>query len=173
MSMSAEHVNAKVELDTTGGQLTSSAELQQITINTYANIEGVKGSIVGDVFKEWDDAWGEKPADADAYFYSELQFKSVTRGNQPYKFTIESTATDANDSSKTYVPYKYNIGTNGWIDNNTKQKVINLLIESILFFIDFQRQNMKMIKQFRLEQRINLLSKASTTRMSQRNKQQM
>ena len=43
MSMSAEHVNAKVELDTTGGQLTSSAELQQITINTYANIEGRKG----------------------------------------------------------------------------------------------------------------------------------
>lgn len=135
MSTSAEHVNATVELDTAGGQLTSSAELQQITINTYANIEGVKGSIVGDVFKEWDDAWGEKPADADAYFYSELQFKSVTRGNQPYKFTIESTATDANDSSKTYVPYKYNIGTNGWVDNNSEAKGYQFIdrIDSVLY----------------------------------------
>ena len=34
MSMSAEHVNATVELDTAGGQLTSSAELQQITIKS-------------------------------------------------------------------------------------------------------------------------------------------
>lgn len=117
----SNELTANVTLDTKGGTLKTKATADQVTLNTSVLLRGSRSDTesISAFTDEWDDSWGEKPADASNYFYSLVRVISYVTGSQPYNMSITSKAVDK-DSNEEFTPYMYNIGTNGWTTNNTE-----------------------------------------------------
>lgn len=115
-------LDAKVKIDTVGGELHTNAVAEDVTINTNVSILGSKSDAdnVQAVTDKWSDAWGEKPDDADDYIYSQVRVTSYVSGNQPYSMTTNSKAVDA-ETGEEFTPYKYSIGVSGWRTTNVEE----------------------------------------------------
>ena len=64
--------------------LTTSKELtlEMHTLNTPHSSKSAKGT-----FYQWDTSWGEKPADADDYFYVKWRLNGWWFANQPFSWS--------------------------------------------------------------------------------------
>ena len=115
-------LDAKVKIDTVGGELHTNTVAEDVTINTNVSILGSKSDAdnVQAVTDKWSDVWGEKPDDADGYIYSQVRVTSYVSGNQPYSMTINSKAVDA-ETGEEFTPYKYSIGVSGWRTGNVEE----------------------------------------------------
>jgi uncharacterized repeat protein (TIGR01451 family) len=76
------------------GQLDQTSDTLNVSVNTSAKLTDAKKKMVKQISK-WRDEWGEKPADADDYFYLEWQsYYRVDRDStQPYYVTIDEDTT--------------------------------------------------------------------------------
>ena len=62
----------------------------QAEIDTFAEISEI-GKVARDFYSTWQSSWGEKPADADDYYYVVwgLRSNALPSSNQPYTWTVQ------------------------------------------------------------------------------------
>ncbi len=76
---------------------TASSEVAPVYVNTSVELSSVALENVGRMkqYAFWNSSWGEKPADADDYYYLVWNVWSYLKGNptQPYHFRLEDTFT--------------------------------------------------------------------------------
>lgn len=118
----AKTLEAKIKMDTAGGELHTTATAEEVTINTSVTLLGSKSDAdsIQAITDEWQDIWGTKPADADDYLYSQVRVSSFISGSQPYTLTINSKAVDK-ETGEEFTPYMYSIGVSGWKTGNTEE----------------------------------------------------
>ena len=118
----AKTLEAKIKMDTAGGELHTTTTAEEVTINTSVTLLGSKSDAdsIQAITDEWQDIWGTKPADADDYLYSQVRVSSFISGSQPYTMTINSKAVDK-ETGEEFTPYMYSIGVSGWKTGNTEE----------------------------------------------------
>lgn len=79
-------VHAKVYATNQASTVTKEAEADEVYIDTHATIAYTQKK-KPTLYKEWDEAWGERPADADNYYYLVWPIRSyVNKNTSSYDF---------------------------------------------------------------------------------------
>ena len=98
-AVSSDTFKASISVDGS----TAEAQAPAVNIDTTAEITGQSIPDMPVRYKEWQDSWGTKPADADNYVYLDWVVRSyISSPTQPYTFTLGATVTKGN-----IVGYKY------------------------------------------------------------------
>ena len=91
-------VPTKIYATNANSTVTAEAEADPVYIDTHATIAWTQKK-VPTYYSKWQNAWGEKPADADDYVYLTWTIRSyVNKNTSPYNFTLEDTFTDLGGS---------------------------------------------------------------------------
>lgn len=80
------HSELSVEKDSNTYQ--GSSEFFRVGANTSARVLWSHKASPETLQQEWNDEWGDKPADADSYYYLEWLVASYISATQPYTFTL-------------------------------------------------------------------------------------
>lgn len=87
-------VHAKVYATNQASTVTKEAEADEVYIDTHATIAYTQKK-KPTLYKEWDEAWGERPADADNYYYLVWPIRSyVNKNTSSYDFYLSDTPTE-------------------------------------------------------------------------------
>ena len=82
-------IQADFRVKDSKGDLTAESEQLSVSVHTETKKPEAYKS-VNHKYELWQDAWGEKPADAADYFYVEWQlYTTLKRGTQPFTFTLQ------------------------------------------------------------------------------------
>ena len=112
----------QASIKVTNGDVTQTAQTDKIPvyINTGVEITSTSKRIPeGHFYKEWRSEWGNKPSDADDYYYLSWEVKSTIKdkSTQPYNFTLNDTFRNGS-----VVAYKME-GRGGWSTSNTVKNI--------------------------------------------------
>ncbi len=82
-------IQADFRVKDSKGDLTAESEQLSVSVHTETKKPEAYKS-VNHKYELWQDAWGEKPADAADYFYVEWRlYTTLKRGTQPFTFTLQ------------------------------------------------------------------------------------
>ena len=112
----------QASIKVTNGDVTQTAQTDKIPvyINTGVEITSTSKRIPeGHFYKKWQSEWGNKPSDADDYYYLSWEVKSTIKdkSTQPYNFTLNDTFRNGS-----VVAYKME-GRGGWSTSNTVKNI--------------------------------------------------
>lgn len=118
MSVS-ENVPAKVYATNENSTVTSDAIADGVCIDTHATIAYTQKK-KPTLYRSWNKAWGETPADAGDYYYLVWPIKTyINKNTSYYSFTLNDTCTDMKSS---VVGYRFS-GQNSFSDINSIDNV--------------------------------------------------
>ena len=84
-----EDIQATFQIENSQGKLTAESEKLSIEVHTETK-EPTAYKNMNNKYENWQDAWGEKPADAADYFYVEWRVSTnVDCGTQPFKILFQ------------------------------------------------------------------------------------
>ena len=84
-------VHAKVYATNQASTVTKEAEADKVYIDTHATIAYTQKK-KPTLYKEWDEAWGEKPANAGSYYYLVWPIRSyINKNTSSYDFSLSDT----------------------------------------------------------------------------------
>ena len=82
----------EADLTVTNGSttVTKSVSGPSVAINTAARITAAEKRVPTTLYSEWQNSWGEKPADADDYYFLIWEVRTtISNGTQPYTFQLD------------------------------------------------------------------------------------
>lgn len=117
---SYDDASAAFKADITAGTLKKSSDEKKVYIDTSAKITSTSKKLSGDMRRTWDSSWGDKPSDADDYYYLVWEIDSyIAKPNtQYYDFTLTDVPTSATGAVEV-VGYKL-WGTSTYTTNPTQ-----------------------------------------------------
>lgn len=90
MDMSlTDECHAFIEISRNNQSVSAESERIAVCIDTAARVLSSRKSYPDSFYQKWNNAWGEKPANADDYYYLEWLVCSYIDATQPYTFTLE------------------------------------------------------------------------------------
>ena len=115
----SEKMTASIQVNGNNGtsdEKTATGDL--VYIDTHATIAWTQKMPNPSYYQEWQSGWGEKPADADQYYYLVWEIRSsVNKITSPYTFQLDDTFTDL---SGNVVGYKFS-GQSTFTKKNTAE----------------------------------------------------
>lgn len=115
----SENMTASIRVEGTNGTSDEkSATGDLVYIDTHATIAWTQKMPNPSYYQEWQSGWGDKPADADQYYYLVWEIRSsVNKITSPYTFRLDDTFTDL---SGDVVGYKFS-GQSTFTKKNTSE----------------------------------------------------
>lgn len=114
-------VETKIYATGENGTVTKEAAADEVYIDTHVKISSTQKRRP-DYYTEWQPSWGEKPADAENYYYLVWTVRTnVAKNTSPYHFSLSDTFTDLGGS---VVGYRFS-GQSGYSPDSTIQNQRN------------------------------------------------
>ena len=115
----SENMTASIRVEGTNGTSDEkSATGDPVYIDTHATIAWTQKMPNPSYYQEWQSGWGDKPADAEQYYYLVWEIRSsVNKITSPYTFQLDDTFTDL---SGDVVGYKFS-GQSTFTETNTAE----------------------------------------------------
>lgn len=116
---SSDNMTASIQVKGTNGTSAEQTAIgDPVYIDTHATIAWTQKMPNPSYYQEWQSGWGDKPADAEQYYYLVWEIRSsVNKITSPYTFQLEDTFTDL---SGDVVGYKFS-GQSTFTKENTAE----------------------------------------------------
>jgi len=116
---SSENMTASIQVKGTNGTSDEkTATGDPVYIDTHATIAWTQKMPNPSYYSEWQSGWGDKPADAEQYYYLVWEIRSsVNEITSPYTFQLDDTFTDLSGDA---VRYKFS-GQSTFTEKNTSE----------------------------------------------------
>ncbi len=90
---------AQISISRDNGSVSAESSALSVGINTTAFVSFCHNVSPDRFYQRWNNDWGDKPEDADDYYYLEWTVSSYINATQPYNFTLDGSIADP-----TFVP---------------------------------------------------------------------